>query len=162
MAALNEQASRLMIEFGAHACTDITGFGLMGHLGAMAAAAKADVEIVWDDLPLLPGVAQCLAEGIASGAVERNRESSGHYLVADENVSPPMQDLCFDPQTSGGLLVAVAQSAAGDLLARLHARRNCRSGHHRQGSRPRHQAGCCFAARDGGRFPPRDRLRSPH
>ena len=47
---------KLMIECGAHACTDVTGFGLMGHLGAMAAASKVDVEIVWDDLPLLPGV----------------------------------------------------------------------------------------------------------
>ena len=110
-----------MIEFGAHACTDVTGFGLMGHLAAMAAASKVDVEIIWDDLPLLPGVLQCLAEGIASGAVERNRESSGHCLTADENVQPAMLDLCFDPQTSGGLLIAVGQDAANDLLERLHA-----------------------------------------
>ena len=69
----------------------------------------------------LPGVLECLAEGIASGAVERNRESSGHCLIADESVQPAMLDLCFDPQTSGGLLIAVPQGAAADLLARLHA-----------------------------------------
>jgi selenide,water dikinase len=121
MAALNDTASKLMIELGAHAATDVTGFGLMGHLAAMAAASKVDVEIVWDDLPVLPGVLQCLADGIASGAVERNRESSGHCLAAGENVRPDMLDLCFDPQTSGGLLIAAAQSAAESLLKRLHA-----------------------------------------
>jgi AhpD family alkylhydroperoxidase len=93
----------------------------MGHLAAMAQASKVDVDLVWDDLPLLPGVLQCLAEGIASGAVERNRESSGHCLAADENVEPAMLDLCFDPQTSGGLLIAVAESSAQKLLDRLHA-----------------------------------------
>jgi AhpD family alkylhydroperoxidase len=66
-------------------------------------------------------VLECLAEGIASGAVERNRESSGHCLVAADGVQPPMLDLCFDPQTSGGLLIAVPSSAAADLLERLHA-----------------------------------------
>jgi len=121
MASLNRDAARLMIECNAHACTDVTGFGLMGHLGAMAAASTVDVEIIWDDLPLLPGVLECLAEGIASGAVERNRESSGHCLVAADDVQPPMLDLCFDPQTSGGLLIAVPASAVGDLLGRLHA-----------------------------------------
>jgi selenide, water dikinase len=121
MAELNRDAARLMVECGAHACTDITGFGLMGHLGAMAAASSVDVEVVWDDLPLLPGVLQCLADGIASGAVERNRESSGHCLVAADGVSTAMLDLCFDPQTSGGLMIAVPTSAAAGLLAQLHA-----------------------------------------
>jgi len=121
MAMLNNVASKLMIELGAHACTDVTGFGLMGHLAAMVAASKVDVEIIWDDLPLLPGVLQCLADGIASGAVERNRESSDHCLIADEHVQPAMSDLCFDPQTSGGLLIAIGQDAADDLLKRLHA-----------------------------------------
>lgn len=120
MAALNDRASALMIECGAHACTDVTGFGLLGHLGAMAAASGVDVEIVWDDLPLLPGVLQCLADGIASGAVERNRESSSQCLIADEDISPPMLDLCFDPQTSGGLLIAVPGAAADNLLRQLH------------------------------------------
>jgi selenide, water dikinase len=121
MAALNNVASKLMIELGAHASTDVTGFGLMGHLAAMAAASHVDVEILWDDLPLLPGVLQCLADGIASGAVERNRESSAHCLIADEHVQPAMSDLCFDPQTSGGLLIAIGPDAADNLLKKLHA-----------------------------------------
>jgi selenide,water dikinase len=121
MARLNDCAAKLMLEFGAHACTDVTGFGLAGHLGAMAAASNVDVEIFGDDLPLLPGVAQCLGEGILSGAVERNRESFGDGLVADANVPPRMVDLCLDPQTSGGLLMAVAEPVADELLSRLHA-----------------------------------------
>ena len=56
MAMLNNIASKLMIELGAHAATDVTGFGLTGHLAAMACASKVDVEITWDDLPVLPGV----------------------------------------------------------------------------------------------------------
>ena len=87
----------------------------------MAAASGVDVEIIWDDLPLLPGVLECLAEGIAGGAVERNRESSGHCLVTDDKIEPAMLDLCFDPQTSGGLMIAVPQGVGPDLLARLHA-----------------------------------------
>ena len=120
MAQLNRQASALMLECDAHACTDITGFGLVGHLGSMAAASYVDLEICWDDLPLLPGVLECLALGIASGAVERNRESSAGCLAADDGVQPAMLDLCFDPQTSGGLVIAVAESASRDLLKRLH------------------------------------------
>ena len=121
MTALNHRASELMIEHGVHACTDVTGFGLAGHLTAMAAASGVDVEILWDDLPLLPGVLECLAQGIASGAVERNRESCGQWLVADEAVEPAMLDVCFDPQTSGGLLLAVPPEAADELLSRLRA-----------------------------------------
>jgi selenide, water dikinase len=121
MTSLNDQAAKLMLESGAHAATDVTGFGLLGHLAAMAEASQVDLEIVWDDLPLLPGVLECLAEGIASGAVERNRESFGRCLTADGHVQPPMLDLCFDPQTSGGLLMAVSPSAADGLLERLHA-----------------------------------------
>jgi selenide,water dikinase len=121
MARLNQSAAKVMIECGAHACTDVTGFGLIGHLAAMAAASRVDVEIVWDDLPLLPGILACLAEGIASGAVERNRESSGHCLSVDDDVQPAMLDLCLDPQTSGGLIIAAPEGVAADLLERLYA-----------------------------------------
>ena len=120
MATLNKRAAERMIEFGAHACTDVTGFGLMGHLAAMAAASKVDVEIVFDDVPLLPGVLECAAQGILPGAIERNRESSGHALAATDGVPSAMLDILFDAQTSGGLLIAVAESSAEALVARLH------------------------------------------
>jgi selenide,water dikinase len=120
MATLNKSSSELMVDLGAHACTDVTGFGLMGHLVTMASASKVDVEIVCDDIPLLPGVPRCVAEGVIPGATERNRESSGHAVVAGPDVEPAMLEICFDAQTSGGLLIAVAPSCAETLLARLH------------------------------------------
>ncbi|NLS92822.1 MAG: selenide, water dikinase SelD [Planctomycetaceae bacterium] len=120
MARLNREAARLMIECGAHACTDVTGFGLMGHLSAMAAASKADVEVLWDDLPVLPGLLQCLADGIVPGAIERNREASAASLVAGDGLDQAMLDLCFDPQTSGGLLIAVPPENVERLVEQLH------------------------------------------
>jgi selenide,water dikinase len=121
MAALNRVAAERMREFNAHACTDITGFGLMGHLAEMAAASRVDVEITWDDVPLLPGVLECLTDGIIPGSVERNMESSGDRVTAGPDVESAMLDVCFDAQTSGGLLIAVAEPDAAPLLARLRA-----------------------------------------
>lgn len=121
MARLNRNAARLMIGAGAHACTDVTGFGLIGHLAAMAAAGGFDVEIAWDDLPVLPGVLQCLADGIVPGAIERNREAAPDDLVSVDGLDQSMLDLCFDPQTSGGLLIAVPPETAESLLQGLHA-----------------------------------------
>ena len=121
MARLNRDAARLMVEYEAHACTDVTGFGLMGHLAAMALASEVDVEIMWDDLPVLPGLLQSLADGIVPGAIERNREASAGSLVAVEGLDQTMLDLCFDPQTSGGLLIAVPPKNVEALIRELHA-----------------------------------------
>jgi selenide,water dikinase len=121
MATLNRSAAELMLEAGAHASTDVTGFGLMGHLAAMASASGVDVEIIADDLPLLSGALACAAEGILSGALERNREAVDGAVVAAADLPPAVLDLCFDPQTSGGLLIALPASAAEALVQRLHA-----------------------------------------
>jgi len=122
MTALNRVAAELMLQFGAHGCTDVTGFGLIGHLAEMAAGSRADVEIVWDDLPLLPGVLELVGQGIIPGGVERNRESSAAAVTLGKGVGQAMLDVCMDPQTSGGLLIAVPQGKAGGLLKALHAR----------------------------------------
>jgi AhpD family alkylhydroperoxidase len=122
MTALNKTPAELMLQFGAHGCTDVTGFGLIGHLAEMAAGSGADVEIVWDNLPLLPGVLELVGQGIIPGGVERNRESSAAAVTLGKGVSQAMLDVCMDPQTSGGLLIAVPQRKAGGLLKALHAR----------------------------------------
>jgi len=120
MTALNKKASQLMVEFGAHSCTDITGFGLAGHLAEMALSSGVDVEVIWDDIPLLPGVLECAAAGILPGAIERNRESCGERVKPADSLPQEMVDVCYDAQTSGGLLVAIAESIADDFLRALH------------------------------------------
>jgi len=121
MTTLNRAASELMVACGAHACTDVTGFGLMGHLSAMGEASGVDLEIVWDDLPLLPGVLECIGQGILPGGIERNRESSGSDAVLGRGVEAVMLDVCLDPQTSGGLLVALPEKRAAEYVERLRA-----------------------------------------
>ncbi len=125
MTALNRRASELMLEYGAHACTDVTGFGLMGHLCEMAQRSGCDVEITWDDIPLLPGVLQYAADGILPGAIERNRESCGRQVIADRQLRREMADICFDAQTSGGLLIAIPEKRVGVLLAALQKGGTC-------------------------------------
>ena len=121
MIELNKKASQLMVEFGAHACTDVTGFSLMGHLAEMALSSGVDVEIVWDDVPLLPGVLEYAAAGILPGAIERNKESCSDRIIADVALPQEMVDICYDAQTSGGLLIAIAKNDAKDLLKALHS-----------------------------------------
>ncbi len=119
MTTLNKEASRLMVEFGAHACTDVTGFSLMGHLAEMAASSGVDVEVVWDDIPLLPGVLECAAAGVLPGAIERNKESCSHRVVPDASLPGETLDICYDAQTSGGLLIAIEQAKAKSFLQAL-------------------------------------------
>ena len=120
MTTLNKKASLLMVEFGAHACTDVTGFSLMGHLSEMALSSGVDVEVIWDDIPLFPGVLEYVATGILPGAIERNKESCGNRIIADESLSQEMVDMCYDAQTSGGLLISIAENDADAYLKALH------------------------------------------
>jgi selenide,water dikinase len=119
MAMLNKAAAETMLRFAAHGCTDVTGFGLMGHLAEMAAGSGVDAEVVWDDLPLLPGVLEYVAQGILPGSVERNRESCGSAVTLGRGAEEAMLDVCMDAQTSGGLLISVAKADAPALLAQL-------------------------------------------
>ncbi len=120
MTTLNKVASQLMLQFNAHACTDITGFALCGHLAEMALSSGVDVEVVWDDIPLLGGVLEYAAAGILPGAIERNKESCGERVVATDFLPQEMIDICYDAQTSGGLLIAIAESCAEKFLKALH------------------------------------------
>ncbi|HUV65282.1 MAG TPA: selenide, water dikinase SelD [Sedimentisphaerales bacterium] len=120
MTTLNKTAGQLMVKFGAHACTDVTGFSLMGHLAEMALSSRVDVEVIWDDIPLFPGVLEYAAGGILPGAIERNKESCGDCIIAHESLPQEMVDICYDAQTSGGLLVAIAQNDADDFVKALH------------------------------------------
>ncbi len=119
MATLNRQAAELMLRHQAHACTDVTGFGLAGHLSAMAAAAGLDAELDLAALPLLPQVRELLAQGVLGGAAERNRESSSAAVRLMPGADAALAEILFDPQTSGGLLIALPQERVAALMGEL-------------------------------------------
>lgn len=122
MTTLNKIAAQLMVQFNAHACTDVTGFALCGHLAEMALSSGVDVEMVWDDIPLLNGVLEYAAAGILPGAIERNKESCSERVVADDSLPQEMIDICYDAQTSGGLLISIAEDKAEKLLKALQSK----------------------------------------
>ena len=105
---------------GVHAMTDVTGFGLLGHALEMARGAGATVEI-GADAPVLPGVRELLEAGVRTGASARNWASYGAEVDLADGLPDWRRDLLTDPQTSGGLLIAVAEPAAGELQALARA-----------------------------------------
>lgn len=119
MATLNNKASELMQEAGVKACTDITGFGLIGHVAQLAQNSGVGVTISWASLPLLPRAEEFARQKLLPGGLQRNREFYFASAVIDGKVPAHIQDILFDPQTSGGLLMCVAPDKAGPLLERL-------------------------------------------
>ena len=113
---LNTLGAKLPGRPGVHAVTDVTGFGLLGHALEMARGADATVEITADP-PTLSGVAELLGGGIRTGASGRNWDSYGAEVDLPEGLEPWRRDLLTDPQTSGGLLIAVAEAEVEALRA---------------------------------------------
>ncbi|HUQ73292.1 MAG TPA: selenide, water dikinase SelD [Burkholderiales bacterium] len=102
---------------GVHALTDITGFGLAGHLLEICRGSRLAAEVSFDDLPLIPEAAQWAQEGIATGASDRNWKGYGHEVELVSGLADWKRKILSDPQTSGGLLVACAPGAVNDVLA---------------------------------------------
>lgn len=119
MAELNDVAARAMLEYEVHAATDITGFGLAGHGAKMADGSGVTLVIEESDLPLLPGVLELSGEGMTPGGGKRNREFFGPAVKVSDEVADEIAAVIFDPQTSGGLLISLAESEAYSLLADL-------------------------------------------
>jgi len=120
MVTLNRYAAEVAKNYTIHACTDITGFGLMGHIYEMASGSGVAITVNSAAIPLLPDAAEAATMGLVPGGAYANRE----YLTTvtmDSNVPVHIQDLCFDPQTSGGLLLSVPPSAAKELLLALQS-----------------------------------------
>jgi selenide,water dikinase len=108
MATLNKAAAEAMKAAGASACTDITGFGLFGHLMRMARQSQLTAQVFADALPAFPGALEAFREGVIPGAVERNREFIADGLHVAPTVDEALVHLGCDAQTSGGLLIAVS------------------------------------------------------
>ena len=107
---------------GVHAVTDVTGFGLIGHAFEVASAAGLTVELDAKAAPRLPGVEALARDGVRTGAAGRNRASYGAQIAFDPETPDWLSDLLFDPQTSGGLLVAIAPERAQAVLDLVRAR----------------------------------------
>jgi len=123
MIALNDVAGGLLTRFGAHACTDVTGFALAGHAVEMAeASGRVRFEIDSAQLPLLPGTARLADDGYGTGGAARNREWLGARLSIGRDVPPALCAAVIDPQTSGGLLVSLAPRKAEAFEEALHKR----------------------------------------
>jgi len=115
----NSAAGRLALEHGASACTDVTGFGLLGHLlELLGGTLGARIELA--GLPLLDGVGEQLRAGVVSTMQEANRRSAAGALQVPAHVDAALLEVLFDPQTSGGLLIALPAAGAPALLKALH------------------------------------------
>ena len=119
MCQLNKYAAQCCADFHVHACTDVTGFGLLGHLHEMMDGRLSCI-IHAPQVPLFPEALVHAGEFLLTAAGQRNRNHAGPF-VTFQDVPFPMEEVLFDPQTSGGLLIALPEAEAPQLLARLQA-----------------------------------------
>ena len=120
MATLNRKASELMQEVEAHACTDVTGFGFIGHAYNLVQQSKVGIKVHSDNIPFFAETKEFSQKGFFPGGLRRNAEFYSPMVAFANHVPQYMKDILFDPQTSGGLLIVVAAKSAQDLLSKLH------------------------------------------
>lgn len=119
MTELNRIPSEIIAEMGINTATDVTGFGLLGHLGEMVFQSGVSAEVYADRVPIFEDVLDCLKKGIISGAIERNKEYASKFVSVAEDIGEEMELVFYDPQTSGGLLISAAEEKADSLVSRL-------------------------------------------
>jgi len=122
MATLNKDAAEAMVAVGVHACTDVTGFGLLGHLYEMTAGSKVGARVSLSQVPVLPDAWTLIRGGIYPGGTQRNYDSLQGAIVWDPAIQQEAQLVLCDAQTSGGLLIAVPKDRTTDLIQRLQER----------------------------------------
>lgn len=120
MTELNKKAAEVMLEIGVNSATDVTGFGLFGHLGEMVSQSGVSAEIYISRVPIFEGVSDYVLQGMISGGIERNMEHSSQYVRAVDDVPYELLSVLYDPQTSGGLLISVCADKANILLRELN------------------------------------------
>ena len=120
MATLNRKASELMQEIGVHACTDVTGFGLLGHAAEMIEGTDIAMLIHSARVPFFPEAKELAEMGMIPGGLHRNREFRLNMVEIAKEVPDYLADIFFDPQTSGGLLISVSEQKTPVLLERMH------------------------------------------
>lgn len=119
MATLNRAAGEAMNEVGVHACTDITGFGLIGHLTGMTKGSGVSARISLSALPIIDGTREAVRNGIWPGGTKRNLDYYGKNIRWDGSIGEDDRLICADAQTSGGLLIAVSPEKAKQIESAL-------------------------------------------
>jgi selenide, water dikinase len=117
MLMLNRGACEAMLRFDVHGCTDITGFGMIGHAREMALASGVTLEIETARVPLLPGAVEAVRSGAVPGGLKNNRDFASCEVEIAGTVDPEVVELLYDPQTSGGLLISLPEADAEELMA---------------------------------------------
>ena len=119
MLTLNRVACERMLEFDVHGCTDVTGFGLIGHAREMALASGVTLEIDLDRVQFLPGAIEYARQGALSGGLRNNKDFASCVVESTRELPEEIENLLYDPQTSGGLLIALPEPDAAALIERL-------------------------------------------
>jgi selenide,water dikinase len=119
MAALNRIAAETMARFDVHACTDVTGFGFLGHLAEMVSGSGCSVRVFAERIPVIEDALTFAAMGLIPAGAYKNREFRAGMIEVADGVARERQDMLFDPQTSGGLLICLPEAQAEDLVAAL-------------------------------------------
>jgi selenide, water dikinase len=119
VAALNKKALETAMSFDIHSCTDITGFGIVGHSLEMATGSGVQINLIYKELPFYPHALEMYRKGETTGSNKANRRLSEGRLEITTELSKEETELLFDPQTSGGLLLAVPESQAEQLVKKL-------------------------------------------
>lgn len=119
MSTLNKYAHDVLMRFSVHACTDVTGFALLGHALEMAQGSDATIHLQASAIPYHKAAYEMASMGFIPAGAYRNREFAEAHVKVAGNIPLPLQDICYDPQTSGGLLCAVPETEAQACLAEL-------------------------------------------
>lgn len=120
MTALNDRASRLMKEYGVHAATDVTGYGFLGHLFELCRASQVSAQVSFDRLPFLDGVEDLASKGVIPGGTRRNLKFIEPHTRFDSSLKDHHKLMAADAQTSGGLLLALAEKDGEEFLTRYN------------------------------------------
>ncbi|UCD81946.1 MAG: selenide, water dikinase SelD, partial [Desulfobacterales bacterium] len=119
MAVLNRDAARIMTDFNISACTDITGFGLLGHIAEMVCGSGTSARIESAQVPVIAEALEFASMGLIPAGAYKNKEFREQMIAFAKTVPRVLQDLLFDPQTSGGLLISVSDNQVAALVTAL-------------------------------------------
>jgi selenide,water dikinase len=119
IAALNKTTIEIAVNFDIHACTDVTGFGIVGHILELAKGSGSQINLSYKDIPFYPNALEMYMKGETTGSNKANRKLSEGFLKIDKRLSEKEEELLFDPQTSGGLLLSLPDFQSDELINQL-------------------------------------------